>query len=126
MILPWQEQQWQQLVQIRSQQRLTHALLIQGPKGTGKLQFVEQLASALMCQRANQSAGQHDLACGQCRSCKLMAAGTHPDFTHIKPLTPVFAHHWRVLARRVPGEVYVRRFRYSAAVTRPGQHLRLA
>ncbi len=84
MIYPWQSQQWQQITQQRQQNRLAHALLFQGPAGTGKKQFARALAQALLCQKPDESAA----ACGQCESCKLINAGTHPDLRLLKPTPP--------------------------------------
>lgn len=55
--------------------RLAHAYLFVGPSGVGKKLFATELAKALLCERAG---GRLD-ACGQCPSCLLVDAGTHPD-----------------------------------------------
>src|SRR5262249_21284851 len=47
-----------------------------GPPGIGKRPFAIELASALLCENPSSDL----LACQQCTSCALMAAGTHPDF----------------------------------------------
>jgi DNA polymerase III subunit delta' len=57
--------------------RLAHALLFAGPPGVGKGLTARLLAMALLCERSSES--QLD-ACGECRSCRLMEAGNHPDF----------------------------------------------
>ncbi|HXY32793.1 MAG TPA: DNA polymerase III subunit delta' [Planctomycetaceae bacterium] len=57
--------------------RLAHALLFTGPPGVGKGLTARLLAMALFCERSSDSRLD---ACGQCRSCRLMEAGTHPDF----------------------------------------------
>ena len=49
-------------------------MLLCGPHGLGKRAFARRFANALLCERA-----QHDGACGECRACLLLAAGTHPD-----------------------------------------------
>jgi DNA polymerase III subunit delta' len=84
MIYPWQKLQWQQLSRQRQQDRLAHALLFQGPAGTGKKHFALELANALLCTQA----GDSDMACGHCESCNLIRAGTHPDFRLLKPTPP--------------------------------------
>ena len=78
---PWQEKQWQQLVQTREVARLPHALLLQGPDGTGKHDFARVFAQALLCERTDLLGH----ACGQCKSCQLFASATHPDFIEISP-----------------------------------------
>ncbi len=78
---PWQQRHWQQLQQAREQGRLPHALLLSGAVGLGKSAFATALAQALLCQQPDE-AGR---ACGACRSCRLNAAGTHPDLHRVSP-----------------------------------------
>lgn len=78
---PWQEQQWRVLQEARQQSRLAHGLLFTGPLGLGKKHFAETFATALLCESPS-TAGQ---ACSACRSCQLIAAGTHPDLVYIAP-----------------------------------------
>jgi DNA polymerase III subunit delta' len=59
----------------------SHALLVQGPAGVGQLELAVQLARAWLCEANTE--GQ--AACGACKSCKLMASGTHPDFQLLLP-----------------------------------------
>ncbi len=82
MIYSWQQPQWRRLQESRQQGRLPHALLLTGPQGLGKEVFAHQLAQSLLCT-ANDPQGE---SCGQCRSCLLYAAGTHPDVSMITPL----------------------------------------
>jgi DNA polymerase III subunit delta' len=55
--------------------RLAHAYLFVGPQGVGKHTFARELAKALLCENRQQKLE----ACDVCSSCKLVAAGTHPD-----------------------------------------------
>jgi len=80
-LLPWQQQDWAHLHSYCVQQRIPQALLIKGPQGYGKLRLAQQFAKALLCA-APQTDG---LACGQCHSCLLFAAATHPDFISVAP-----------------------------------------
>src|SRR5437764_2298154 len=57
--------------------RLAHAYLFTGPPGVGKRLFARELAKALLCE--SPPAGRFD-SCDNCAACKLMDAGTHPDF----------------------------------------------
>lgn len=84
MFYPWQSQQWQQIARQRQQGRLAHALLFQGPAGTGKKHFAHELANTMLCRQAANSG----TACGLCESCKLIKAGTHPDLRQLKPTPP--------------------------------------
>ncbi|MEP7730946.1 DNA polymerase III subunit delta' [Marinomonas primoryensis] len=53
---------------------LSHALLVTGADGVGQEQLAREIVKDLMCEGAQAS------ACGQCHSCELMRADTHPDF----------------------------------------------
>src|SRR3990167_298167 len=74
---PWQEALWQQLA---GRTQHAHAYLLHGPAGIGKRALAERLMARLLCQRP---AGLD--ACGQCKSCHLLAAGTHPDNYILQP-----------------------------------------
>ena len=76
-IYPWQQTLWQQIV-MRNQH--AHAYLLHGPAGIGKRVLANQLAARLLCQQPLALA-----ACGECKSCHLLAAGTHPDFYVLEP-----------------------------------------
>lgn len=79
--LPWQNGQWQRLQRQRERDQLPHALLLAGPPSVGKRRFARALAKALLCHQP----GADGLACGACRSCTLLAAGTHPDWAWVAP-----------------------------------------
>lgn len=76
---PWQEGLWQQLSR---RERHAHAYLLHGPAGIGKRALAERLAAALLCS-APLATGAG--ACGQCKACLLLRAGTHPDFFELQP-----------------------------------------
>lgn len=71
---PWHAEHWQRLQSRVAREALPHALLLCGPAGLGKRAFLQRFVRGLLCERAE--AGD---ACGQCRACLLLAAGTHPD-----------------------------------------------
>ncbi len=73
-MFPWLDTCFKQLGNRIAADKLHHALLIQGPSGLGKSSFALQLAQLLLCK-----ARQGDKVCGQCQSCLLNAATTHPD-----------------------------------------------
>jgi DNA polymerase-3 subunit delta' len=74
---PWQEALWQQMAG-RSQH--SHAYLLHGPIGIGKRALAERLMASLLCQNLNGLE-----ACGQCKSCLLLVAGSHPDNYILEP-----------------------------------------
>lgn len=73
-MFPWLTLSFKQLSNRISEAKLHHALLIQGPSGLGKSSFVLQLGQLLLCK-----ARQQEKICGQCQSCLLNTATTHPD-----------------------------------------------
>lgn len=77
---PWHQAPWQQALGLIRDRRLPHGLLLAGPEGVGKQAFAEALVQYLLCQRRQDWA-----ACGQCKSCQLLAAGTHPDLFRLEP-----------------------------------------
>ncbi|WP_413110513.1 DNA polymerase III subunit delta' C-terminal domain-containing protein [Thaumasiovibrio sp. DFM-14] len=73
-LLPWQSALWMQWqAQIR-ERRLHHAVMLLAPSGSGRHYLTRALSRALLCQNLD------DDACGQCHSCRLYAAQTHPDY----------------------------------------------
>jgi len=83
MRFPWQKQQWQQLWYAKQENRLAHALLFSGIKGTGKSHFADHFARALLCQASNTSSTD-TLNC-HCHSCRLMTGKAHPNMLWIMP-----------------------------------------
>ena len=55
--------------------RVRHAYLIVGPESVGKETLARAFAMTLNCERSNPD----ERPCGECRACRLIAAGTHPD-----------------------------------------------
>lgn len=61
--------------------RVAHAYLLAGPAGSGKLAVAKTFAAALLCQGGVGA----DRPCGTCRSCHLLAEGSHPDLSLLAP-----------------------------------------
>ncbi len=76
---PWQTDLWQRWVGLRA--RHPHALLLQGPPGTGNLEFAMTLAQSLLCGKTMFCG----LACENCASCHWFEQGHHPDFRLLQP-----------------------------------------
>ena len=75
-VYPWQEELWQQL-----QQRLPHAILLSGQAHSGLEDLAGALAAHLVCSKTDTGSSH---ACGQCRNCQLLVAGSHPDVSALK------------------------------------------
>ncbi len=74
---PWQDSLWQQMA---GRAQHAHAYLLHGPAGIGKRALAERLMASLLCK---QPEGLE--ACGHCKSCSLLAAGSHPDNYILEP-----------------------------------------
>ncbi|MGK0169865.1 MAG: DNA polymerase-3 subunit delta' [Gammaproteobacteria bacterium] len=81
-IFPWQRAQWQRLYDALVREQLSHALLITGEAGTGRAQFAQYLLNAIVCSNRQPEV---PAPCGQCRSCTLLQAGTHPGVRIVEP-----------------------------------------
>ncbi|MFN3902443.1 DNA polymerase III subunit delta' [Rehaibacterium terrae] len=78
-LAPWQQRPLQTALAALMAGRLGHALLLGGAARLGKRAVADALAARLLCS----TPGADGLACGHCRGCRLLAAGTHPDFLGI-------------------------------------------
>ncbi|KRE93771.1 DNA polymerase III subunit delta' [Frateuria sp. Soil773] len=72
---PWHAEHWRRLQARRTRDAMPHALLLCGPAGLGKRDFMRRFVRGLLCMQPRDGD-----ACGTCRSCLLLDAGTHPDF----------------------------------------------
>lgn len=66
------------MVHVADTGRLHHACLFEGPEGVGKRTFALWLARYVNCDAPTRP-------CGNCHSCTLLLAGTHPDLIVIGP-----------------------------------------
>jgi len=56
--------------------RLASTYLFVGPPGVGKRRFAIELAHSLLCTESDEATLE---PCGKCESCRMFAAGNHPD-----------------------------------------------
>ncbi len=80
-LLPWQEGAVAQLRAAWRAGRFPHALLIAGSDGLGARELAAWLSCAVLCERSTEEL----VCCGECASCKLIAAGSHPDLLWVSP-----------------------------------------
>ncbi|HET7388387.1 MAG TPA: DNA polymerase III subunit delta' [Nocardioidaceae bacterium] len=62
-------------------QGMTHSWLFTGPPGSGRSNAAIAFAAALQCE--------HRTGCGQCKACREVLAGTHPDVSVTRSETSV-------------------------------------
>ena len=61
-------------------ERLAHAYIVEGSRGSGKRMLAEAAANFLLCREA--TGGE---SCGRCRDCLQFASGNHPDVIYVQP-----------------------------------------
>jgi DNA polymerase III subunit delta' len=79
---PWHAAQWRQWSRAQQSGRLGHGWLFSGRAGFGKFEFARACAELALCE----AVGPDAIACGDCRSCRLILAGNHPDLRMLSPL----------------------------------------
>jgi DNA polymerase-3 subunit delta' len=102
---PWLDPSWRTLADAIASGRMHHALLFASPRGYGKRALADAFAAALLCQQRNADGS----ACGKCRSCLLVAAGSHPDLVRVtfelrddgRPRTELTIDQLRALGQRL-------------------------
>lgn len=77
----WQSEQFQLLWRAKNDNRLPHALLFTGLKGTHKAALAQGFCAALLCQQVTAQGKP----CGQCQSCRLIAGRVHPNVLWVEP-----------------------------------------
>jgi DNA polymerase-3 subunit delta' len=76
--LPEHAPLWVRIQLALHHQRMAQALLLIGPPHVGLYFFAHRLAAMLLCHAEPKP-------CGECDSCHLLRAGTHPDCQIIRP-----------------------------------------
>ncbi len=57
--------------------KLPHALLIDGPRGSGKMTFAKQICAALNCE--NRGNASMPIPCGRCNTCRRIESDSYTD-----------------------------------------------
>lgn len=99
-LLPWHHHAWNILSTAKKNNRLHHALLLMGGCDSEKKIFAKQFAAAVMCDKPTSEG----MPCEICHSCRLIAAGSHPDLIVVEPDEVGHAikiHHIRQLVDQV-------------------------
>ncbi|MDX1381742.1 MAG: DNA polymerase III subunit delta' [Xanthomonadales bacterium] len=71
--LPWLRAVEAEFAERLAADRVAHAVLLAGPAGTGKGALAAGFMAGLLCLENRYP------ACGECRSCRLLRSGAHPD-----------------------------------------------
>lgn len=119
-LLPWHEAALESIRTAWSAGRLPHALLLQGADGLGKKQFTAWIAAAVLCERSRSTLE----FCGACASCKLIAAGSHPDLVWVMPeedKTQISVDQVRAMCERL-GKTSFRRG-YKVVIVEPAHQM---
>lgn len=74
-MLSWQQANWEGFA--RSFGTLHHAQIVTAPEGFGIREFCLAMSQYALC---SQVAPGLETWCGECQSCRLFSAGSHPDF----------------------------------------------
>ncbi|NMB17919.1 MAG: DNA polymerase III subunit gamma/tau, partial [Erysipelothrix sp.] len=75
--------------------KISHAYLFTGPRGTGKTTMAKLMAKSINCTDEGK------VICGQCESCKQADAGSHPDIVEIDAASNNGVEEIRTLIERV-------------------------
>lgn len=77
---PWLNPAYRQLAGAYQEGHGHHALLLHGQEGVGTDALAYGLSRYLMCEKPDGMK-----SCGNCHSCRLMLAQTHPDYYQLQP-----------------------------------------
>ena len=84
------------LVNAIKNNKIAHAYLFAGPRGTGKTSVAKLFAKAINCQDFK------DEACDSCANCKAYLEGTHPDIIELDAASNNGVDDIREIIEQVP------------------------
>ena len=80
-VYPWHSDHWENFLNSRRYNRLSHAILLSGPSGLGKISFANRMSCALVCDASDIK----QQPCLQCEQCRLCDNFSHPDIFWLQP-----------------------------------------
>jgi DNA polymerase III subunit delta' len=80
----WLNKAFEQLCTSHQKGKLAHGIMLVAPKGSGKQLFAMKLSASLLCLK---SKNKLQPACGECKNCRLIDSGSHPDLSILDYLT---------------------------------------
>ena len=91
----------QSLSRAFAESRLPHAMILEGPAGSGKAGLARWIAKAAVCT------GEGERPCGRCSGCMKAAAGAHPDITIAGGGTAARSFHEDTV-RQIRSDAYIK------------------
>ncbi|MCH8105344.1 MAG: hypothetical protein IIC58_07565 [Proteobacteria bacterium] len=76
--LPWHRPVVENILSLKQQRRLPHAILIDTKSDQDGIGFLWHLMTLLLCEASTDIS-----ACGHCQSCRLMLSNTYPDILYV-------------------------------------------
>lgn len=98
-MLPWLNPAYKQVQNSIASNKLHHAHLVVGKQQVGKFELVKRIGATLLCLDASDA---HE-ACGQCKSCQLLASGSHPDWYEVKAENQIGVDDIRLVSGKLNG-----------------------
>ena len=80
--IPWHASVLEAVAGRLNARQLPHALMICGEAGVGKADLAGSIAHLLVCEHPDLDRAD---ACGECKQCQLVSAGSHPDIRRYAP-----------------------------------------
>ena len=91
----------QSLSRAFAESRLPHAMILEGPAGSGKAELARWIAKAAVCT------GEGERPCGRCSGCMKAAAGAHPGITIAGGGTAARSFHVDTV-RQIRSDAYIK------------------